>query len=67
MEIAPAQLEKFRALYREKFNIELTPKEALEKALPLLNLMTFVYQPMKQDELQQVQERKRSLFFNYPI
>ncbi len=65
MEIAPQQLEKFRALYREKFNIELTPKEALEKAIPLLNIMKVVYREISHDDLTRVEERKKYLFKHY--
>lgn len=61
MDISPKQLDAFRVLYRTKFGIELTPQEALEKALPLLALMETVYRPMKQEELEQVRERKQSL------
>ena len=61
MEIAPEQLKKFQALYREKFGIELTPQEALEKGLSLLTLMKAVYLPMTDEDLQKTQERQRTL------
>lgn len=62
MEIAPEQLDKFRAIYRAKFNIDLTPQEALEKAIPLLRLMQIVYQPMTEADLARVQVRQKTLF-----
>jgi hypothetical protein len=61
MEIAPEQLAKFQALYREKFNIELTPQEALEKGLSLLTLMKAIYLPMTDTDLKNVTDRHRTL------
>ncbi len=61
MEIAPEQLNAFRALYREKFGIELTQKEALEKALPLLILLKASYRQMTEDDLKRVRERRQTL------
>jgi len=61
MEISPERLNAFRAIYREKFGVELTPQEALEKALPLLALMNVVYQPITEDDLRNVQERRLTL------
>ena len=61
MEIAPEKLEKFRALWREKFGVEITPKEALEKALPLLTLMKAVYQPLTEAECQEVRQRQQAV------
>lgn len=58
MEVSPEQLEKFRAIYREQFGVELDPKEALEKAIALLQVMKHVYQPMTEADLQRVQERR---------
>ncbi len=61
MEIAPEQLDKFRALYRAKFGIDLTPQEALEKAIPLLRLMQIAYQPMTEADLARVRARQETL------
>lgn len=61
MEIAPEQLDKFRAIYREKFGVELTPREALEKAIPLLRMMQIAYQPMTEADLARVRERQEKL------
>ena len=62
MEVSPEQLEKFRAIYREQFGVELDPKETLEKAIALLQVMKHVYQPMTEVDLQRVQERRGHLF-----
>lgn len=61
MEISPEQLDKFRAIYRAKFGIDLTPQETLEKAIPLLRLMQIAYQPMTQDDLDRVRTRQEAL------
>jgi hypothetical protein len=61
MEISPEQLDRFRAIYRAKFGIDLTPQEALEKAIPLLHLMQIVYQPMTEADLARVRARQETL------
>ncbi len=59
MEISPEQLNKFRAIYQTKFGIDLTPQEALEKAIALLNVVQLTYQPMTEADLLRVQERQK--------
>ena len=61
MEIAPEQLEKFRALWRVRFGVEITPQEALERAIPLLTLMRAVYRPITEGDLKAVRERQASI------
>lgn len=61
MEVSPEQLDAFRAIYRAKFAVELTPQDALEKAIALLTLMQTVYQPMTEDELARVRARQAHL------
>lgn len=61
MEISPAQLDKFRAIYHAKFGIDLSPQEALEKAIPLLRLMQIVYQPITEVDLARVRARQQTL------
>lgn len=58
MEISSEQVESFRSLYAKKFNIELTPREALEKALSLLGLMKIVYRPITKEQFNQVTQRQ---------
>ncbi len=64
MEISPERLNAFRAIYSAKFTVELTPQEALEKALPLLTLMKAVYEPMTEKDLAYSEERRQKLFSN---
>lgn len=61
MEISPEQLDKFRAIYRSKFGIELTPQEALEKATQLLRLMQITYQPITEADHDRVRTRRETL------
>lgn len=61
MEISPEQLDKFRVIYRAKFDIDLTPREALEKAIPLLRMMQITYQPMTEADLAHVRSRQETL------
>ncbi len=58
MEIGPEQLEKFRAIYLAKFGVDLSPQEALETAIPLLDLMKIVYRPITRQDLALAQARK---------
>ncbi len=61
MEIEPEQLDKFRAIYHAKFGLDLTPQEALEKAIPLLRLMQIIYQPITEVDLARVRTRRETL------
>ena len=61
MENGPEQLDKFRAIYCAKFGIDLTPQEALEKAIPLLRLMQIVYQPITEADLARMRARQETL------
>jgi hypothetical protein len=61
MEISVEQLEKFRGIYNTKFGIELTPQQALEKALSLLDLMKIVYRPITKEQFDQVTQRQNCL------
>ena len=45
--ISEEQLEEFKLIYKEEFGKEISDKEALDKALNLVNLMKIVYQPTK--------------------
>lgn len=45
MQLKPEQVQSFKALYKEKFNVELTDQEALEKWLKLVSLMKIILLP----------------------
>ena len=40
-------LEEFKQIYQEEFGVELSTEEALEKALPVLNLVSALVKPVK--------------------
>lgn len=45
--ITPEGLEEFKQIYQEEFGVLLTNEEALEKALPVLNLVKTLIQPQR--------------------
>ena len=45
MQLKPHQVQSFKTLYKQKFNVELTDQEALEKWLKLVNLMKIILLP----------------------
>lgn len=45
--ISKAGLEEFKQIYKEEFGVFLTNEEALEKALPVLNLIKTLMKPKK--------------------
>ena len=57
--ISKDALEKFKALYKNRFNIDLTDQEALDKGTRLIRLVKAVYKPMTQEEYDAVQKRRR--------
>lgn len=40
-------LEEFKQIYLEEFGIQLSNEEALEKAIPVLNLVKSLIEPVK--------------------
>jgi len=44
------QLQKFKQLYKDRFDIDLSEAEAQEKALQLVGLMKLIYKPMTKSE-----------------
>lgn len=61
MHISDKQLAKFKALYKSHFGEDLTPQDALDKAIKLVRMMEIVYKPMTVKQYQQVLERRRKL------
>lgn len=45
MQLKTEQVASFKELYKQKFNVELSDREALEKWLKLVNLMKIVLLP----------------------
>lgn len=57
--ISEESLEKFKQLYKEHFNIELSNEDALEKAIKLRRMVEIVYKPMTVKEYEALQKRRR--------
>ena len=57
--ITDKQMAKFKALYKAHFGKDLTPQDALDKAMKLLVMMKIVYKPMTVEQYNQVQERRK--------
>jgi len=59
MSLSNQEIKQFQALYKSRFNKEISRAEALEKATSLLNLVHLVYRPMTEDDYQRLQARRR--------
>lgn len=46
MKIEPQDLERFRQLWKDSFQVEISPEEAQGKAILLLEMMKLVYRPL---------------------
>lgn len=44
--ISDELVQKFKALYKERFNEEISDQEALEQGIKLLGLMQVIYRPL---------------------
>jgi hypothetical protein len=56
--ISEKALKEFKEIYKKEFDIELSDKDALEKATKLLNLMRAVYGPISKDDYEKLQKRR---------
>lgn len=45
--ISNESLEEFKQIYLEEFGVQLSNEEALEKALPVLNLVKTLIEPVR--------------------
>jgi hypothetical protein len=61
MVLSDEDIVKFQSLYKKRFDKDLTPQEAYEKAVKVLGLVSIVYRPMKRAELEAVQKRQAQL------
>jgi hypothetical protein len=59
--ITDKQLAKFKALYKAHFSEDLSPQDALDKAMKLLVMMKIVYKPITVEQYNQVQESRKQL------
>lgn len=61
MQISEEQLNKFASLYLQRFGVQLSREEVLEKATSLLMMMKAVYQPITKEDLKQAHEKRSCL------
>lgn len=59
--ISEKDLDKFKKIYKEHFDIELSNQEALDKATKVLRLVEIVYKPMTKDDYEKVQTRREKI------
>lgn len=63
MQLSELKIKQFQELYKNRFNVELSTKDALEKASQLIRLLEIIYKPITQQQLAKLQlydaERKR--------
>jgi hypothetical protein len=58
MQLLDEDIKKFQALYKTRFGMDISQKEALEKGTKLLRLMELVYKPMTREEYELIQKRR---------
>ncbi len=56
--ISEERLNKFKQIYKKRFNKDLSDQKALKKATRLLRLVEIVYKPMTQKEYNVLQKRR---------
>lgn len=54
-------MAKFKTLYKSHFDEDLSPQDALDKAMKLLVMMKIVYKPMTVEQYNRVQESRKRL------
>ena len=52
-------LEEYKAIYRKKFNKEISDEKALRQAISLFTLVKAVYKPITANDLKRVEERRK--------
>jgi len=53
------QITKFQAIYKARFNKDLSRDEALEKGIKLVRMMQLIYKPMTVTDYQRLQTRRK--------
>jgi hypothetical protein len=63
LKISEAKLAEFKELYKNRFGIELSDSETLEKATKLALLFKTIYRPITKKQYEKTLERKKELGF----
>jgi hypothetical protein len=59
--ISKEALEKFKKIYKDEFGVDLADDVALEKAASLLTMMNAIYRPIKVEDYNRLQERRKKI------
>lgn len=57
MQLSELKIKQFQELYKNRFNVELSKQEALEKSEKLIRLLELIYKPITKQQLHQLQEK----------
>jgi urease accessory protein UreF len=57
--LSDEQIEKYRALYKNRFGKEISREEAYEQGIKLIRLVKAVYKPMTVEEYEMLQKRRK--------
>jgi len=57
--ISEKALKEFKAIYKKKFDVDLSNQDALESATKLLKLVEIIYKPMTKEEHGRTQKKKK--------
>jgi len=57
--LSNGQIQKFQALYRNRFGREISSEEAYESGAKLMRLVELIYKPMTQEEYGGLKKRRK--------
>ncbi len=57
MVLTDKNIEKFQALYKEKFGVEISKEEAYENGRQLVQLMAIVYKPITKKDYEKYSKK----------
>lgn len=59
MVLSDKDILELQQLYKEEFGLTISKKDAYEKGIQLLNLMSAVYKPMTEQEFETIQQHRK--------
>ena len=59
MKLTDQQVTKFQALYKARFNQEISREKAYDMGIKLVRMMQIIYKPMTVADFEELQERRR--------
>ncbi len=59
MVLSDVDINKFQALYKSEFGIEISSQDAYEKGIKLVQLLSAVYKPMTEKESELIQKHRK--------